>query len=523
MAANERIIPARIADDGSAHYTSVMSAPDDSTAVCYMFPNYVIPVIFVPGVMGSNLISIDGKYRGKKVWLVNGGAGVAWDWIGSGAETRKQKLDPKTTTVYEGGDIPSGTAQSEVELRRRGWGTVAKMSYGTFLPFLENALNDVQKCKSGFRAQLMRGLVANAPGVSVLSREEVALSYKYYMPVHAVGYNWLQSNADSAKHLAVKIKEFIDYYKRQKKTCEKVIIVTHSMGGLVARYYSEVDGHRDNVLGIVHGVMPTTGSATAYKRVTTGSEGAAALVLGPDSATMTPVFAQSPGPLQLLPSVEYGMGWLKIRNGKEQISLPMTDPYKDVYVQRGQWWSLVNDRLINPLDPEKKNIDADWMAYTQIILNKVKSFHEAMRSKFHRATYAFYGDDEKHRTWGDVVWESKVNPILNWADLYAKVDSLRNGQVIRNSGTGSQFVLQRSGGDPVYMQYNLMPPAENGDGTVPIRSGRALAGQGGVQACVAYPGVDHEGAYKGRAQQLFALWAVTRIVANVKGTSLEYK
>jgi hypothetical protein len=73
------------------------------------------------------------------------------------------------------------------------------------------------------------------------------------------------------------------------------------------------------------------------------------------------------------------------------------------------------------------------------------------------------------------------------------------------------------------MQYNLMPPAENGDGTVPIRSGRAPAGQAGVQACVAYPGVDHEGAYKERIQQLFALWAVTRIVANVKGTSLEYK
>ncbi|MCP3721411.1 hypothetical protein M3I56_40185, partial [Paraburkholderia sp. CNPSo 3281] len=84
-------------------------------------------------------------------------------------------------------------------------------------------------------------------------------------------------------------------------------------------------------------------------------------------------------------------------------------------------------------------------------------------------------------------------------------------------------LLQRSGGDPIYMQYNLMPPEENGDGTVPIRSGRAPAGQSGVQACVAYPGVDHEGAYKNRPQQYFALWAVTRIVSNVKGTALEYR
>jgi hypothetical protein len=54
-------------------------------------------------------------------------------------------------------------------------------------------------------------------------------------------------------------------------------------------------------------------------------------------------------------------------------------------------------------------------------------------------------------------------------------------------------------------------------------SGRAPAGRAGVQACVAYPGVDHEGAYKGRPQQLFALWAVTRIVAKVKDASLEYR
>ncbi|MCP3728146.1 hypothetical protein M3I53_34415 [Paraburkholderia sp. CNPSo 3272] len=523
MTTTERIIPATIAEDGSAHYTSVMSAPDDSTAVCYMVPNRVIPVIFVPGVMGSNLMGTNGQYKGSPVWLANGEGGMAWGWIGRGAEVRKKKLDPNTTGVYEDGDIPSGTAQSEVELRRRGWGTVAKMSYGTFLPFLENALNDAHECKAGFRASLMKKLVADAPGVSVLSHDEVALSYKYCMPVHAVGYNWLQSNSDSAKYLAAKIKEFADYYKKQNKLCEKVIIVTHSMGGLVARYYSEVDGHRDKVLGIVHGVMPTTGSATAYKRVTSGSEGAAGPVLGPDNSTMTPVFAQSPGPLQLLPAVEYGMGWLKLRNGKEQTSLPVKDPYREVYARRGQWWSLVNDKQINPMDPEKKNIDADWDAYASLIMNSIKPFHEAMRGKFHRATYAFYGNDEKHKTWGDVVWESKLNPVLKWTDSYAKVDHLENGQVLQDSGTGNQSLLQRSGGDPIYMQYNLMPPAENGDGTVPVRSGRAPAGQSGVQACVAYPGVDHEGAYKNRPQQYFALWAVTRIVSNVNGTVLEYK
>lgn len=522
LAENERVIPARMADDGSVHYTSVTSAPDSSTAVCYMVSDRVIPVVFVPGVMGTNLISTSNQGKNNPVWLVDSSASVASDWMFRSAETRKQKLDPNKTAVYEGGQIPSGTAQSEAELRRRGWGTVAKASYGTFLPFLENALNDVHECRSGVRAKLMHELVAKASGISVLSRDEVALSYKYHMPVHAVGYNWLQSNADSSRHLAKKIKEFIDYYKRQNKICEKVIIVTHSMGGLVARHYSEVDGHRDSVLGIVHGVMPTTGSATAYKRVTTGSEGAAGAVLGPDNATMTPVFAQAPGPLQLLPSVEYGMGWLKLRNGNEQVSLPVADPYQEIYLQRGKWWSLVNETLINPTDVNKVCIEVDWSAYAMLIKKKVKTFHEAICGKFHSETYVFYGDDEKCKTWGDVVWDCKVNPVLKWMDSYSKVDSIKDGKVLRDNGTGSQSIIQHSGGAPIYMQYNLLPATENGDGTVPIRSGRSPKGRPGVQVCIAYSGIDHEGAYKKRPQHLFTLWAVSRIIGNVKGTVLEY-
>jgi hypothetical protein len=57
LAIQERIIEPKIADDGSIHYSSVMSAPDDSIAVCYMVPDRVIPVVFVPGVMGTNLES----------------------------------------------------------------------------------------------------------------------------------------------------------------------------------------------------------------------------------------------------------------------------------------------------------------------------------------------------------------------------------------------------------------------------------------------------------------------------------
>ncbi|SDI74393.1 Lecithin:cholesterol acyltransferase [Paraburkholderia steynii] len=512
MAIIERIIQPAVADDGSVHYSSVMSPPDESIAVCPMVPDRVIPVIFVPGVMGSNLKAVSGSYAGKVIWLVNGPAGVAASWLFRGARTRKQKLDPDTTAVYGGGDIPKGTVESEEELRRRGWGTVGKMSYGTFLPWLENALNDAHIAKTGLRSQLMHDLVADASGVSTLTSEEVALSYRYRMPVHAVGYNWLQSNARSAKTLEARAREFAQYYRDQGLRCEKVIIVTHSMGGLVSRYFSEVMGNRESVLGIAHGVMPTTGSATAYKRVRSGSEGIAGLVLGPTAGTMTPVFAQSPGPLQLLPGTDYGMNWLQFIDGSgSSISLPKANPYTEIYLQRGKWWGLVVDRLINPFDEKSSNIDDDWGNYQKLIFNHVLTFHQQLQAKFHSTTYAFYGDDIAHATWGKIIWKRKSAGNTTYPlDDEMSSDSGRGRVVLKSSAT------------PAESTYDLQPAADSGDGTVPVRSGAAPSGFDGVKACIPYPDIDHEGAYKKEPQQKFALWAVTKIVSNVKGTTLEY-
>jgi hypothetical protein len=97
-----------------------------------------------------------------------------------------------------------------------------------------------------------------------------------------------------------------------------------------------------------------------------------------------------------------------------------------------------------------------------------------------------------------------------------------NRRPLQNSGTGALAFGNVLNGWPTREELVLQEPIENGDGTVPVRSGRAPAGRSGVRACVAFPAIEHEAAYKNRPQQLFALWAITRIVTNVKGTSLEY-
>ncbi|WP_414441912.1 hypothetical protein [Burkholderia sp. 22PA0106] len=525
MATRERILSPTIAADGSVHFSSITSAPDDSKAICYMVPQRVIPVIFVPGIMGTNL-AINEPTGPKPVWLLNDMKSVM-PWMARKPKERKALLDPGKTQVHPGGNILPGTAQTEAELRRRGWGEVGCMSYGEWLVWLENALNDAHAGTDYGRKGLRESLChLVTPGLEKLARDEVALSYKYQFPVHAVGYNWLQSNAVSARRLATRIDEITAWYRKQfNYRCDRVILVTHSMGGLVARYYSEVMGLRDKVLGIVHGVMPATGAAATYKRMKTGTEGIAGLALGPTAASMTAVVGSAPGPLQLLPSPDYSVGWLQIRDGERFVALPQpdknnqVDPYSQIYTVRSTWWGLCDDTLLNPLDPEKKTIDKDWSDFEDLIQRQVRPFHEDISGKYHANTYVFYGDDETHKAYGNVTWAQQTPPrfrggIPPMADLLETRGS-------DDPATAGQLVTVMLDGKAAFATFVLRDADEHGDGTVPVRSGRAPAHH--ARACVSFAGIEHEGAYKLDATRRFTLHAITRIAQSVKGTTLDYK
>ncbi|MGU7810654.1 esterase/lipase family protein [Burkholderia sp. AW49-1] len=533
MAITERIIPPKVAEDGSIHYTSVMSPSDDSIAICHVVPTRVIPVIFVPGVMGSNLEDMAENI----VWDVSSEKSLG-PWLLYGPIPRKKILDPNKVRVSEQGELPPGTALSDVEKRRRGWTTVSKMYYGNFLVWLENTLNDCRVDtnygKDGLRKQLVKKLIA--PGLGELTNDEVNLSYRYQLPVHAVGYNWLQSNSLSAQHLNKKIDEFTKFYRdKYNWKCEKVVVITHSMGGLVARYCSEViGGGRDKILGMVHGVMPATGAATAYQHVRGGNHApatstivdwvkakATSRVLGATGAEVTPVFAQSPGPLQLLPSMDYGKGWLKIRDGNQLISLPGTEPYTEIYTKRGKWWGLVNEDL---MDPDKKvPHNANWTSFVECINNEVASFHTAISKKYHPHTYAFCGDDDSgnFKAWGEVVWKRTGKPAFGISSSTKVMDK----PMYKDNALGEVLVEEaKFGPAATYGTFEIQPASDSGDGTVPGVSGRAPRPY--VSAFAAFKNVDHAGAYKVAdvmtQPQRFSLWGIVKVLQNIKGTALAY-
>lgn len=536
-----------------------MSAPDDTQGVCLMVPDRIIPVIFVPGVMGSNLTQ---KAKTKDdeepvQWRMDG-AGTASDWAGSsrGAAFRKRWLRPEVMEVDTMGKLPATSDAGglpQEEMRRRGWGEVGFMSYGPFLPWLEQTLNDYTTCDNGLRVQLMSLNLGAATGEEPLTHDEVGLSYRYRFAVWACGYNWLDDNAASAARLAKRIDAIRDRYAKDKVKCDKVIIVTHSMGGLVARHCSEVLPRREDILGIVHGVMPAIGAAAVYRRMKAGTEdntgwynvigAVVASVLGNDAGEVTAVMSSAPGPLQLLPTPEYGNGWLRVREGSTEHRLPKSgDPYNEIYKVRDKWWGLCEEHLINPLNTEadaakrKAVMDADWAAFAKMVDKLVKKFHEDIAGKYHAQTHAFYGSSEHARAFGNVTWN-----LQGTGRTYVAPGQPMTGVLANQSHTDEvrdvrmpvpQAPNPRAGPNAparVVMaerRFAIAAPDENGDGTVPHRSGIAPKPHCKSLLQVA---VEHEPCYKQekgadfmRASQ-FTVRAIVKLAQGVQQTKIRYE
>lgn len=541
---NARVVKPSYDNRGDPVWKTRMSPPDNTFAMCLMVPDRVIPVIFVPGVMGSNLVEKGGDPEEAVRWRLDSAATAGrWALADMDAKARREHLRPHSMDVDTEGVVPDDMSIPAEELRRRGWGEVGALSYGEWLRWLETALNDHDDPHAGERVKLMKDALGAMAGEAALSYDEVRLSYRYRFPVYACGYNWLASNIESAKRLGRRIDEVIARYRNERKKCEKVIVVTHSMGGLVARHCSEALGYRDKIFGIVHGVMPAIGAAAVYRRFKAGTEDptawynlkgtATASALGNDAAEMTAVLSDAPGPLQLLPTPEYGNGWLKIKDGKQQINLPQAgDPYSEIYAVRGKWWSMCEDHLINPLnderDPKKRQaqVDADWNSFERIIQEDVRRFHGEVAGKYHPTTSAFFGSHAEVKAYGTVTWTGDGGGWLR-GDRASDVLGARALNLAETGTTRTvSATLQGGGWQKAEMQaYKLSEPDEPGDGTVPHRSG--VAPQPHCQAFMQVK-VGHEPAYKASdgADNLracrFTLRSIIKIAQAVKQTSMMY-
>lgn len=114
-------------------------------------PPGVLPVIFVPGIMGTNLKSKSGQKSkaAAPVWRLDKGfmgqpTSVVSQWATKTAGRRQTVLHPDLVEVDDDGAVPTRVVGSITDIsqyKSRGWGEVGQASYEEFLVWLENKLN----------------------------------------------------------------------------------------------------------------------------------------------------------------------------------------------------------------------------------------------------------------------------------------------------------------------------------------------------------------------------------------------
>jgi hypothetical protein len=500
-----------------------------------------IPIVFVPGIMGSRLKKKDG---GEKVWDPDAKGFMLWNygmaWVDAadkkdvviGDVFDKDRLEP----LLDDADHNADHFAAHAGAAERGWGGV---SWGTYGEILEK----------------MSAEDTWSPPVRAFFR----------LPVYACGYNWSASNADSGK----KLKELVEKVVKEnngevdgaKTFCDHVILVTHSMGGLVSRAAVEL-GAKGKVLGVIHGVQPVTGSPAAYWRMKAGFErkyglpNPAAWVLGTNGAEVTALLGNMPGGLQLLPSPTYTVDgsdkkWLKLVDGKGGAlgELPKSDAYEEIYKNENEqdYHRLIRKEYLLPEKKPKMSLDDAWKDCAKFI-DKAKAFHDKYGNKQHAETQVFYG------TGGGCSVDKAVYKLspYGWKEMAGEAAQI----TLRAAGAFSRFGVpglaaylgyealthteywQSRGGfktkiltkDGVTFEVELQPPAGSGDGTVPESSGKALQQSGDAPAKKeprAFPGIDHEPAYHADQRSILekardAMGSLVGIEPEAKETTVDF-
>ncbi|MCH4245202.1 lipase family alpha/beta hydrolase [Acinetobacter gerneri] len=579
--------------DGEVQYTSQTTPKSSDTTCQVVLHPYVVPIIFIPGIMGSNLVNGE-----KRVWFPpNFKWGETAHILGTllfsgvflGAARRQKQLNPEQTEVSPDGNIyikKGDIKLSEKEARARGWGTVWWQGYGKILVYLEKYLNDnlinpesadefkgteewkrivdidpestLAKIKELALKWIVEGQQKenNNSNLKCLSQDQFKKMARVSFPVYACGYNWLQSNGTSAQkviEIMQKIKQ--QYAKSNYPKFLKFIIVSHSMGGLVTRSIIQQGTLETDIGGVVHGVMPSSGAPTVYQRMVNGWEGGmASVIFGSSSKRLTPVLANAPGALQLLPFGNFRnkgkTEWLNIQTKSHSIAIPAAgqDVYEELYKKQGIWWEMINPNFVDPAGILKKKLNNEYKEEIDFYhknIDIVKDFHITISDIFHENTYAHYASDENHMAFGEVTWiadESKEQVMIvspeelltlgstaNNAEIANDPFEYSNEETTQSNIEGIQPETEYNASENPYKdngvrmaQYGnnqtvtfkiVEDPQSPGDGTVCYQSGEDVRAEGrALKQTFLINGYDHSENYNHPDVQLNTIYCIAKII-----------
>lgn len=586
---------------GWAEYTVHLTQTSDAVRHDVKLPpRKIIPVIFLPGVMGSNL-RLSKKRQNElerpdnrswrpddMVGIVNEVGLAAFDtdiggWYKNASPAQRQlMLDPNETEVEyyhyteskgrfdpEGketlaadqrhqnvpdglppipplmgpslrmGQLPnrrSAKAKRETPAqiaRWRGWSEVLfKGAYGQMLTTAESYLNNMlvnDRLNPNWQRILSNPRTFGAMNFdTALTEQDLRKVAACWYPVHAMGYNYLQSNGVSAKVIADRIRGLTSGYQKRGFKCDEVIIVTHSMGGLLARalihpkYGNLLNDPSVKVLGIYHNVMPTMGAAASYKRTRFGFlEGSGTIaeigasVFGIDGKHATAILVNAPAALELFPGSAYGRAWLKVLDGsgREMWSLPRNgeSALASIYLRpTDKWWRLINPDWVNP--GRVKNLDGGGI---DAVIRRVKdaaTFVEDIRTVFHPTnSYGSFCSSLERPSYGEIVFKVADREI--WNARNTNLPPVESWKLLNDDAKGT---LKVQAGTRV-LTLTLQPPTAPGDETVPAeRSARQIAGKLFVHGEIKGKSYEHQNSYADRDVLASLLYSIIRIAKTAK-------
>lgn len=544
-----------VSADGKLVGKSILTPEAMKTRGAIAVPsNKVIPVVLVPGIMGTNLRATTKKNQPLNEELASGTP--AWRppngtidsirevsaWKDRNSAQRQRILDGDTLEIDDSGHIvvsydPGGLEAAQ--MRNRWWGEVHSDSYGPLLTDLHRNLNHTflpptfgsdflpnYHWEKVMKYDRTKWNAADMPAISLAELKKFA---QYQYPVYACGYNWIQSNEVSALRLKNRVLEIIKFWADRKYDCKQVILVTHSMGGLVGRACAKQIPAQ--ILGVVHGVMPALGAPLAYRRIACGTEksapGAGTLdrmkmegfsdIAGSTPDQSTPVMATACGALELLPNHLYPSPWLFASVKKPDgtivdVTHLQTDNIYDLYRNYNVWFRVMDPDVADPAKKYHK-IKGGVKHAIDLAVGQAEKFHtKILDDYYHPNSYAYYGADEEKRSFGVFRWITQEQKALD-SPLNKILPVGEGGHSIFN---GNRYItMPEVFKSPVYSI--LFTPGEqdtSGDGTVPRQSGDGPRGK--VRRIFRTTGFDHQGSYSNEDMLKLTHYLICKIAQEAK-------
>jgi pimeloyl-ACP methyl ester carboxylesterase len=414
----------------------------------------VIPIIFIPGFSGTRL-----KNSEELIWdpdnLTNFLPRFGLIKF-NGSSVRKGLLIGDGT--YRGEYLQVAHKARFYKSENQGWDNLIQGFYGDLRNY-----------------QLQRNIAD-------------VLSLCFETPFYAFGYNWTDSPDVSGRLLAASIKGAIAHHG-VSDMCRRVILLTHSMGGLVARSASKSHGAESSILGIIHTVQPASGAPAAYSRMKEGYKAKLkgnidifdrieAWLLGRSGREMTATLGNMPGALSLLPNHLYqgadnDPAWLHMQASGD--GLPRLDPYAEIYRNRTHAWRLIDEALLNP---GSGNVELDWRNYL-ISLESVERFHRNLGAYQHPNSFHIVGDNMYTVTTCNYkAWTSHRRIMFSKPAEKVAIEKFEDERlagllaVHETGGFWARSKLEDENQIRIKLSTSVPP---DGDGTVPVSSAKSLS------------------------------------------------